>query len=102
MTLHIYWAINSQNGMISGVRNRQKMKVSGRRKHHYGPGFFSGPRNHQNGTISGPEIFNMTKRNFLYSLVSMLGGIFYQEMLDIVQCLTHNHAVSLWLTLRNC
>ena len=55
MTLHIYGARNSQNGMIFGPGNGQKMKVSGPRKHHYVTGFFSGPKNRQNGTISGPK-----------------------------------------------
>ena len=38
--MHIYGARISQNGMISGPRNHQKMKGSGLRKHHYGPVFF--------------------------------------------------------------
>ena len=54
MTLHIYGARNSQNGMISDPRNRQKMKFSGPRKYRYGPGFFL-----------SPEIINMNKRTFM-------------------------------------
>ena len=65
MTLYIYGARNSQNGMISGPRNGQKMKVSDPRKHHYGPGFFLAPEIVKLRLFLAPEIVNLTKRTFM-------------------------------------
>ena len=58
------------------------MKVSGPRKHHYGPGFFLAPEIVKMGLFLAPEIVNMTKITFMnYDLGKHKSLVFLLEII---------------------
>ena len=92
MTLHIYGARYSQNGTISGPRNRQKRKVSGPRKHRQNV-TISGPKNHQNNqkNLYGFS-FNQNKR---YDAAEMESYIYKYCYIKIN---LHSNIIVIWVS----